>query len=80
MFLTDVRTGIGGTLANHRLARANSKNVLVVGTGVQARMQIEAHAKIFTNPLSFRVWGRDIDKGKQVVSDMAGFDVSASQN
>ena len=76
MCLTNVRTGIGGAIASQKLARAHSKNILIVGTGVQARMQIEAHAKIFSNPLSFSVWGRDMNKAQNVVSDMAAFDVT----
>lgn len=78
MFLTDVRTGIGGALASQRLARSDSKNVLIIGTGIQARMQIDAHAKIFSHALSFTVWGRDRAKAELVASEMAGVDVSVA--
>lgn len=80
MFLTDVRTGIGAALASQRLAQAESNHVLIVGTGIQARMQIEAHASIFAHPLSFTVWGRNFEKAQNVVMDMDGFDVTAASS
>lgn len=80
MFLTDVRTGIAGALASQRLARSNSKNLLVVGTGIQARMQIEAHSKIFSNALSFTVWGRNPKKAELLASDMSDFDISVADS
>ncbi len=46
MMLTDIRTGIGGAIASRALARSNSRTALVIGTGPQARRQIEAHAAL----------------------------------
>lgn len=70
MVLTDIRTGLGGAIASRTLARTNSKTVLIIGTGPQARRQIEAHAALMPQ-LSFRVWGRNADKVSALISDMA---------
>ena len=70
MMLTDIRTGIGGAIASRALARSNSRTALVIGTGPQARRQIEAHAALMPD-LSFQVWGRDPFKVDSVIADMA---------
>ena len=71
MVLTDIRTGLGGAIASRALARRDSKNVLVAGTGPQARRQIEAHHSLFSGPLYFKVWGRDAKKAAVLVNDLA---------
>lgn len=70
MVLTDVRTGIGGAIASRTLARTGSRTALVIGTGSQARHQIEAHAALLPN-LSFQVWGRNPAKRDKLIADMA---------
>jgi len=45
MMLTDIRTGLGGAIASRLLARDDASKLLIVGTGVQARRQIEAHVR-----------------------------------
>lgn len=70
MVLTDIRTGLGGAITSRALARTNSKTALVIGTGPQARRQIEAHAALIPQ-LSFRVWGRNFDKTAALIADMA---------
>ncbi|WP_298845191.1 ornithine cyclodeaminase family protein [uncultured Roseobacter sp.] len=78
MVLTDIRTGLGGAVASRTLARTDSKRVLVVGTGPQARRQIEAHAVLMPQ-LSFAVWGRDSGKAAQLVVEMSdNFDVTSA--
>ena len=69
MMLTDIRTGIGGAIASRALARADSRVALVVGTGPQARRQIEAHAALMPN-LSFQVWGRTSTKVDDLIADL----------
>ncbi len=69
MLLTDLRTGIGGAIASRALARADAKQVLIVGTGVQARQQLEAHRRLFDRPLEFAIWGRSEDKAATVAND-----------
>ncbi len=70
MVLTDVRTGLGGAIASRLLARPESKDLLVIGTGPQARWQIKAHAALLPN-LRFRLWGRDPNKAKALIEEMA---------
>lgn len=70
MMLTGIRTGIGGAIASRALARADSRVALVVGTGPQARRQIEAHAALMPN-LSFQVWGRTSTKVDDLIADLA---------
>lgn len=70
MVLTDIRTGLGGAIASRTLARTDSKIALIIGTGPQARRQIEAHAALMPQ-LSFRVWGRNAGKVSTLISDMA---------
>lgn len=70
MVLTDIRTGLGGAIASRTLARTNCKTALIVGTGPQARRQIEAHAALMPQ-LSFRVWGRNAGKVTSLIADMA---------
>lgn len=75
MMLTDIRTGIGGAIASRALARADSRVALVLGTGPQARRQIEAHAALLPN-LSFQIWGRNPAKVDALIADMTlQFDV-----
>ena len=72
MVLTDIRTGLGGAIASRTLARPDSRAALIVGTGPQARRQIEAHAALMPD-LSFRVWGRDADKVAMLIADMSAY-------
>jgi len=69
--MTDIRTGIAGAIASKVLAREDSKSVLIIGTGIQAQRQIEAHREIFSKELEFLIWGRSIEKAKVVVEQMS---------
>lgn len=81
MILTDVRTGIGGAIASRLLSRAGSKHILVVGTGPQARRQIEAHVALLTGPLKFKVWGRNPQRLTKLVDEMeSSFDLSGASD
>ena len=80
MMLTDVRTGIGGAIASRTLARADSRVVLVAGTGPQARRQIEAHAALLPH-VTFQVWGRNPAKVDDLIADMIPqFDVQPARD
>lgn len=76
MLLTDVRTGLGGAIASRALARHDSTQVLIVGTGTQADRQIESHQLLIDRPLSFSVWGRSRDKAEAVAARHTGCDVA----
>lgn len=70
-YLTDLRTGIGGAVATLALARADAGNVLIVGTGIQARYQSRALAALAGRPISFRIWGRSPEKTAAIVAELA---------
>ncbi len=70
MMLTDIRTGIGGAIASRALARADSRVALVIGTGAQARRQIEAHAALMPH-LTVYLWGRDPVRRDGLIADLA---------
>ncbi len=71
MMLTDIRTGIGGAIASRLLAREDSKRLLVVGTGEQARWQIRCHKALLPQLKNFSVWGRNIARATKVVEDLS---------
>ncbi len=62
-FITDFRTGAAGAVAARYLARAKISSVAVIGTGAQARYQIEMLAleRTFSE---VRIWGRDPGRRK----------------
>ena len=69
-YLTDVRTAAAGAVAARHLAPRIVTTAGVFGTGVQARLQIQAAHLVrpFGKAL---VWGRDIDKARACASDIA---------
>jgi len=69
-YLTDVRTAAAGAVAARHLAPQEVKIAGVLGTGVQARLQIIAahQARAFTKVL---VWGRDAEKARTCARDIA---------
>ncbi len=69
-YLTDVRTAAAGAVAARHLAPRIVTTAGVLGTGVQARLQIQAAHLVrpFGKAL---VWGRDIDKARACASDIA---------
>ncbi len=69
-FITDFRTGAAGAVAAKHLARAKISVVAVVGTGVQARYQLEMLALVRRFG-EVRVWGRDPDKAQACADDLA---------
>lgn len=81
MRLTDLRTGIGGAIASKALARVGAQKVLIVGTGPQARAQIDAHAALFDQPLQFSIWGRNLAKAAAIASELSNaFVISIAPN
>ena len=70
MVLTDIRTGLGGAIATRTLARADSTDMLIVGTGPQALRQIESHLAWIGGHLTFKVWGRAAHKAEAIAQTM----------
>jgi ornithine cyclodeaminase len=60
-YLTDVRTAAAGAVAAKYLAPSKISCIGIVGTGVQARLQLE-YLKTVTNCRDVIVWGRSDDK------------------
>ncbi len=69
-FITDLRTGAAGGLAASLLAPDEVSVVAVIGTGAQARYQLDALAQVRTFG-EVRVWGRDEDKARACVDNLA---------
>ena len=65
-YLTDIRTAAAGAVAARHLAPSTVETAGVLGTGVQARLQIKAAHLVrpFSRAL---VWGRDIEKAKAIL-------------
>ncbi len=68
-YITDLRTAAAGAVAARALAKKKVKRVAVIGTGTQARFQIQALAKV-RDFEELRVWGRDPRKVEKYVQDM----------
>ena len=69
-YLTDLRTAAAGAVAARHLAPETVATAGVMGTGVQARLQIEAAHLV--RPFSpVLVWGRDIAKAEACAHDIA---------
>ncbi len=68
-YLTDVRTAAAGAVAAKHLSNPDIETVGVVGTGMQARLQIEA-LKLVRDFERVLVWGRDFVKAGQYADEM----------
>lgn len=71
MLLTDVRTGLGGAIASRLLARRNSRNLLLLGTGSQVRWQIEAHKVLMPQLTHYELWGRNEERADQAIRNIS---------
>ncbi|WP_417709375.1 cyclodeaminase [Roseibium aggregatum] len=68
-YLTDIRTAAAGAVAARHLAPREVSTIGILGTGVQARLQLIAAAKVRPAERAL-IWGRDRDKAKQLAKDM----------
>jgi ornithine cyclodeaminase/alanine dehydrogenase-like protein (mu-crystallin family) len=68
-YVTDARTGAAGGVAARHLAPERVERVAVIGTGVQARYQLDALACVRSFE-RVRVWGRSPDRAERCVSDL----------
>ena len=78
-YLTDVRTAVAGAIAAKYLAPSKVERIGIIGTGVQARLQLEYLAPV-TDCRDVLVWGRNGDKLSAYEQDMSakGFEVSTT--
>ena len=69
-YLTDIRTAAAGAVAARHLAPAHVETAGVIGTGVQARLQMQA-AHLVRPFARILVHGRDMDKARACAADLA---------
>jgi len=79
--LTDVRTAVAGAVAARHLAPRQVHRIGVVGTGVQARLQLAWLSRVL-DCRNVLVWGRDEERTAQYAADMGtvGFDVETTRD
>ena len=70
-YLTDLRTGAAGGVAARHLAPERVERVAVIGTGAQARQQVDALAEVRPGFTEVRVWGRDPANARRAAGDIA---------
>ncbi|MCM3389248.1 cyclodeaminase [Ureibacillus chungkukjangi] len=68
-YLTDVRTAAGGAVSAKYLAKDNIQHVGVIGTGTQARYQIEALSKVREFD-TIHIFGRNEEAAKKYAVEM----------
>ena len=68
-WLTDMRTAAAGAVAARHLAPENVSCIGIVGTGGQARMQLEL-LKDIVDCQQCLVWGRDAGKVEKMIGDL----------
>ena len=75
-WLTDVRTAVAGAISCKYMAPKNVERIGIVGTGIQARLQLE-YLKPITDCRNALVWGRGSEQVEQFQKDMTahGFQV-----
>ncbi|MDA0990942.1 MAG: ornithine cyclodeaminase family protein, partial [Verrucomicrobia bacterium] len=70
-YLTDIRTAAAGAVAARHLAPETVETAGVIGTGVQARLQMQA-AHLVRPFKHLLVHGRDMDKARACADELAG--------
>ena len=73
-WLTDMRTAAAGAVAAKHLAPGQVSHIGIVGTGIQARMQLEMLRQVVDCRSCF-VWGRDVNKAQSMIEDLKGREV-----
>jgi ornithine cyclodeaminase len=78
-YLTDIRTAVGGAIAAKYLAPSNVERIGIVGTGTQARLQLEYLAPV-TSCRDVLTWGRSENKLDTYQQDMStqGFNIETT--
>lgn len=67
--LTDVRTAVAGAVVAKHLAPSDVSRIGIVGTGVQARLQLR-HLEAVTECRDVALWGRNPDRVAQYIAEM----------
>lgn len=69
-YLTDLRTGAAGGVAARHLAPQRAERVGVIGTGAQARFQVQALVEERPSVSDVRVWGRSSERANAAADDL----------
>ena len=69
-YLTNVRTAIAGAISIKYLSNKNITDVGIIGTGTQARMQLEA-LMLVRKPKIVRIWSRNKDNINSFIREMS---------
>ena len=69
-YITDLRTGAAGGVAAGHLAKDDVRTVAVIGTGAQARYQLDALTRVRPGFTHVRVWGRDPGRATACAADL----------
>lgn len=79
-YLTDLRTAAAGAIAAKYLAPSKITNIGIIGTGIQARLQLIFLTKI-TDCRNVIIWGRSLEKLIRFQAEMAqkGFSIQTTQ-
>jgi len=80
-YLTDIRTAAAGAVAAKHLSRADASSAVVIGAGVQARLQLEA-LRLVRPIRNATIWARDAEKAKAAaneLTDRLGLPVTAAE-
>jgi ornithine cyclodeaminase len=72
-WLTDMRTAAAGAVAAKHLAGESIRHIGIVGTGVQARLQLEILRDTVDCKSCF-IWGRDPAKVRRMIEDLRAKD------
>lgn len=67
-YLTDVRTAAAGAVAAKWLSRADSRVAGIIGSGTQARLQLQA-LTLVRDIEEAVIWGRDPERARQCADD-----------
>jgi ornithine cyclodeaminase len=71
-FVTDQRTGAAGGVAARHLAPERVSSVAVIGSGIQARRQVEALRAVRQGFAEIRIWGRNPERAALAAADVGG--------
>lgn len=69
-YLTDIRTAAAGAVAARHLSRENAAVAGIIGSGLQARLQLRALTLVRGIERAF-IWGRDADKAAACAGNCA---------
>ena len=80
VLITKWKTASDSMLGARYLARPDSKNVLIIGSGTLARSLIEAYSAVFPELERITIWSRNPDNAQSLADDMAdqGYATSAT--